>query len=107
MKCHSVMIEQSKPTGREKDKYHLQDYIFMLFKLILLHKNLNSCVDMADGERIVRSAKYELPLYNHTNKVKYLIGSVHITALTLGILPDDQKECLVAKEEKNHNMSFE
>lgn len=50
----------------------------------ILYKNLDMAVDMVDGERSVRSAKYELPLYNKTNKVKYLIGSVHLTALKAG-----------------------
>ncbi|WAR29235.1 hypothetical protein MAR_002803 [Mya arenaria] len=74
----------------------LQDYILMLFKLTILHKNLDSAVDMGDGERCVRSAKYKLPVYNKTNKTKYLIGSVHLTALTEEVFPHHQRERLVA-----------
>ena len=58
----------------------------MMFKLLMLHKNLDTAIDMGDGGRSVRSAKYELPLYNKTNKIKYVIGSVQLTALTSGIL---------------------
>lgn len=70
--------------------------ITLFFKLVLLHKNLDTGVDMGDGQRVVRSAKYELPIYNRTNKIKYLIGSIHLTALTSGILPPDMSERLVA-----------
>ena len=47
-------------------KDSLYNYIMMLFKLIALHKNLDTAVDMADGHRSVRSAKYELPIYSKT-----------------------------------------
>lgn len=68
----------------------------MLFKLTLLHKNLDSAVDMADGNRSVCSAKYELPVYNLTNKTKYAIGSIHLIALTEGILSNEQRVRLTA-----------
>lgn len=95
-KCHNVKIGMSKKTKKEKKKDELQNHIVMLFKLILLHKNLDTAVDMGDGERVVRSAKYELPIYNLTNKTKYLIGSVHLTSLTSGLLPADQSERLIS-----------
>lgn len=37
----------------------MHDYFVMLFKLVILHKNLDTAVDMGDGERAVKSAKYE------------------------------------------------
>lgn len=49
---------------------------------------------MGDGHRSVRSAKYELPIYNKTNKTKYLIGSIHLTAS--GTLQADKQEQLIA-----------
>lgn len=112
-KCHNVTIDKSKPKRNEKNRDQLQEYILMVFRLVLLHKNLDTGVDMADGERVVRSAKYELPIYNRTNKVKYLIGSIHLTALTSGLLPSDQKERLVANRfvnlqgGKNNNISLD
>lgn len=91
----------------------MHDYLVMLFKLVILHKNLDTAVDMGDGERAVKSAKYELPVYHLTNKVKYSIGSIHLISLTSGILPDDQKERLVANRfvnlqgGKNNNVSLD
>lgn len=85
----------------------------MLFRLTLLLKNLDSGIDMGDGQRVVRSAKYELPIYNLTNKVKYMIGSIHLTALTLGILPEHQKNRLIANRfvnvqgGRNNNFSLD
>ena len=63
----------------------MHDYL-MPFKLVILYKNLDTSIDMGDGERAVRSAKYELPINNITNKVKYAIGSIHLTSLTSDIL---------------------
>lgn len=51
---------------------------------------------MADGNRSVRSAKYELPVYNLTNKTKYANGSIHLIALTESILSDEQRVRLTA-----------
>ncbi|CAC5407725.1 unnamed protein product [Mytilus coruscus] len=95
-KVHNSKIELPKKPTKEKKQDELQNYILMLFKLILLHRNLDTAVDMGDGERVGHSAKYELPVYNLTNKIKYLIGSVHLTALTSGVLPPDQSERLIA-----------
>lgn len=85
----------------------------MLFRLKLLLKNLDSEIDMGDGQRVVRSAKYELPIYNLTNKVKYMKGSIHLTPLTSGILPEHQKSRLIANRfvnvqgGKNNNISLD
>lgn len=68
----------------------------MLFKLILIHRNFNEAVDMGDGERCTRSAKYELPIYHKTGKTKYTIGSIHLTALVSGLLSPQQTERLIA-----------
>ncbi|XP_048770593.2 uncharacterized protein LOC125676812 [Ostrea edulis] len=97
-KKHDVQIPPKQSKLKEKKRDQLQDYLVMVFKLVILHKNLDTAVDMGDGERAVRSAKYELPLYNKTNKVKYLIGSVQLTALTSnsGVLTEDQRQRLVA-----------
>ena len=112
-KIHDVQI--AKPSKKQKDKTQdqMHDYLLMLFKLVILHKNLDTSVDMGDGERAVRSAKYELPIYHITNKVKYAIGSIHLTSLTSGILCENQKERLVANRfvnfqgGKNNNVSLD
>jgi hypothetical protein len=91
MKKHGYTESKKKKPKRDKSN-SIQNYILMLFKLVMLHKNLDNAVDMGDGERCVRSAKYELPIYNKTNKIKYEIGSIQLTALAEEILPADQKE---------------
>uniref|UniRef100_K1RXJ2 Uncharacterized protein n=1 Tax=Magallana gigas TaxID=29159 RepID=K1RXJ2_MAGGI len=50
----------------------------MLFKLILIHRNLDEAVDMGDGERSTRSAKYELPIY-WENEIHNWIYTPHCT----------------------------
>lgn len=115
-KIHNAEIPQSKAkskTARGKDE--IQNYCQLLFKLTLLHKNLDTSVDMGDGERSVRSAKYELPIYNITNKTKYAIGSIHLISLieSTGILNKDQKDRLIANRYinlqggKNNNMALD
>ncbi|XP_046566552.1 uncharacterized protein LOC124275109 [Haliotis rubra] len=112
-KFHNVNIQKKKPKSKTKKSDQLKDHLLMVFKLTMLHKNLDQAVDMADGCRSVRSAKYELPLYNKTNKVKYVIGSVHLTALTSGTLPAEQSERLVANRfvnlqgGKNNNIALD
>lgn len=59
---------KDKKPKKKNDSDELQDYISLLFKLTLLHNNLDTAVDMGDGERSVRSTKYELPIYNRTRK---------------------------------------
>ncbi|XP_052797544.1 uncharacterized protein LOC128229766 isoform X1 [Mya arenaria] len=87
--------------------------VIQVFRLTALHQNLNSAVDMGDGYRVVRSAKFETPIYNRTNKVKYLIGSVHLTALVSGTLPAHQSKRLIANRfinisgGKNNNLSLD
>lgn len=89
---HNITIGKRSTVSKQKDTKgdQLKDYSLMLFKLVMLHKNLDSAVDMVDGERSVRSTKYELPIYNKTNKTTYSIGSIHLTALTSGLLPATQ-----------------
>lgn len=111
---HNVQLLSKKPKKKEhRDHDQLQDHLVMLFKLTILHRNLDSAVDMADGERSVRSAIFEMPFYNKTNKVKYLIGSIHLTALTSGILTDEQQQRLVSNRVvniqggKNNNIALD
>lgn len=91
----------------------LKDYSLMLFKLVMLQKHFDSAVDMGDGKRSVRSIKYELPIYNKTNKTKYCIESIHLTALTSGSLPATQEERLEAnwfinlQGGRNHNIAVD
>ena len=92
---HHVKIEKEKTRSKPIQTDQLYDYILMLFKLVMLHRNLDTAVDMGDGERCVRSTKYELPIYNKTGKTKYTIGSIHLTALTSGVLPAEQSERLI------------
>lgn len=68
----------------------------MLFKLTMLHQNVDSGVDMGVGGRCIRSAKYELPVYHQKNIIKYTICSIHRTALFSGLLIPDQEKCLIA-----------
>lgn len=101
LQVHEKKIHQVDIPKPRKKKYvpedELYDYILSVFKLVILHKNLDTAVDMADGPRSVRSASYELPLYNKTNKTKYLIGSIHLAALTKeGTLPCELRETLIA-----------
>lgn len=112
-KIHHVTIQKPDQKQKKKEKDEVFEYVVMIFRLTLLLKNLDSGIDMGDGERVVRSAKYELPLYNQTNKVKYVIGSIHLTALTSGILPHHQRNRLVANRfvnvqgGKNNNVSLD
>ena len=117
LKVHEEKIHGAKaPKSQiscEKLKDEVEGYCQLLFRLALLHKNLDSAVDMADGHRSVRSAKYELPLYVKTNKVKYAIGSIHLVSLTEGVLDEDLKERLIANRSvnlqggKNNNMALD
>lgn len=85
----------------------------MLFKLTMLHRNFDSGVDMGDGGRCIRSAKYELPIYHKTNKIKYTICSIHTTALSSGLLNPDQEERFIANRfvniqgGKNNNIALD
>lgn len=114
-KMHNITIGKQSKVSKQKDTKadQLQDYSLMLFKLVMLHKNLDSAVDMGDGERSVRSTKYELPIYNKTNKTKYSIGSIHLTAMTSGLLPATQEERLKANRfinlqgGRNHNIALD
>lgn len=61
----------------------------------------------------IKSAKYELPIYNFTNKTKYAIGSIHLIAMTEGLLNKELKERLTANISinlqggKNNNMALD
>lgn len=113
-KEHNFILSSSK--GKDegtKDQDHLQNYILLLFKLTLLHRNLDTAVDMGDGVRSVKSANYELPIYNKTNKTKYSIGSIHLICLTEGLLDDESKERLITNRfinlqgGKNNNIALD
>lgn len=95
-RMHGYVDSSPKGDKNDENKDELFDYVVHLFKLGALHKNLDTAVDMGDGHRSVRSAKYELPIYNKTNKTKYLIGSIHLTALVSGTLQADKQEQLIA-----------
>lgn len=104
-------VKKSKPKDCS-DEDELRNYLICLFRLVALHKNLDSAVDMADGHRSVRSAKYETPIYNRTNKIKYFIGSVHLTGMCMS-LPNEQQERLIANRcinisgGKNNNIALD
>ena len=107
------MPSKSAPEKRDVNCDELYNYTLLLFKLCALHKNLDSAVDMGYGRRFVRSAKYETPIYNKTNKTRYLIGSIHLTSLVSGTLPKEQTELLVwnmfinVSAGKNNNMAID
>lgn len=103
--------KQRRDKGKSKDE--LYGYMLLLFKLSLLHKNLDNAVDIADGTRSIKSAKYELLIYNYTNKTKYAIGSIHLIAMPEGLLNKELKERLTANRfinlqgGKNNNMALD
>ncbi|XP_071151008.1 uncharacterized protein [Mytilus edulis] len=117
LKAHEESVHNAKPPPIKSANTKVSDevghYCRLLFKLTLLHKNLDSAVDMADGKRSVRSAKYELPIYVKTHKTKYAIGSIHLIALKEGILKSDQQErfianrCINLQGGKNNNMALD
>lgn len=110
-------FEQQNETRNKKLEMteidELNEYVLAVFRLVALHKNLDSAVNMGDGHRVVRSAKYEIPIYHKTNKIKYLIGSVHLTGMVAGTLPVHQTERLIANRfinisgGKNNNISLD
>ncbi|XP_053380076.1 uncharacterized protein LOC123537039 [Mercenaria mercenaria] len=68
LKAHEKNEHGFQPSKQNSDKTlkkeasdELHDYVLSLFRLTALHKNLDSAVDMGDGYRVVRSAKYETP----------------------------------------------
>lgn len=104
---------EGETKGKAKMNYMDTMYMLLLFKFSLLHKNLDDAVDMADGTRSIKSAKYDLPIYNYTNKAKYAIGSIHLIAMTEGLLNKELKERLTANRfinlqgGKNNNMALD
>ncbi|XP_069109713.1 uncharacterized protein [Argopecten irradians] len=110
-KIHKVPKKSPDSNAVKEDEVY--NYVILLFRLAALHKNLDTAVDMADGHRSVRSAKYETPIYNKVNKTKYLIGSIHLTGLVSGTLPPQQAERLIANRcvnisgGKNNNMALD
>lgn len=67
----------------------MYDYFVMLFKFVILYKNLDIVVDMGDSERVVKLVKYEFFVYYLINKVKYFIGLIYLILLIFGIFFDD------------------
>ena len=103
---------KSKPKPKDA-KDELYNYVRTLFVLTSLLKNLDTAIDMADGARSVRSAKYELPLFNKTNKLKYVIGCIHLTELSEKTLTKEQRERLITNRTiniqggKNNNLALD
>lgn len=112
-KMHGFTVSKGQKKGKEENKDELHGYMLLFFKLTLLHKNLDDAVDMADGTRSVKSAKYELPIYNKTGKIKYAIGSIHLIAMTEGLLNKEQNDRLTANRfinlqgGKNNNLALD
>lgn len=108
---HGVSLSNPKKK-KEPSRDELQNYILMLFKLTMPHRNFDSGVDMGDGRRCIRSAKYELPIYHKTNKIKYTICFIHTTALSSGLFNPDQEERFIANRYlniqggKNYNIAL-
>ncbi|CAG2251711.1 unnamed protein product [Mytilus edulis] len=109
---NSPAVKKDKKKKKEQQD-NLLDHLLLIFKLTALHKNLDTAVDMGDGFRSVRSAKYELPIFNKTGKVKYTIGCTHLITMTSGTMPADITERLVANRcinlqgGKNNNMALD
>lgn len=53
----------------------------LLFKLTALLKILDTAIDMTDGRRYVRSAKYELPVFTKTKKIYNMSLAAFISLL--------------------------
>lgn len=74
---------------------------------------MDTSIDMGDGARSVRSAKYELPIFNKTNKTKYAIRCVHLTTLTEETLLSEQSQRLIYNRSiniqggKNNNLALD
>lgn len=98
-----------------KDTDELFNYIVLVFKLTALLKNLDTAIDMGDGARSVRSAKYEMPIFNKTNKLKYVIGCVHLVDMSENphTLTSQQRERFIANRTinlqggKNNNIALD
>ncbi|CAC5383779.1 unnamed protein product [Mytilus coruscus] len=114
--CHQhngPKIEKKKKSETSATDDQLFNYIILLFKLTGLLKNLDTAIDMADGRRSVRSAKYELPIFNTTNKLKYVIGCIHLTALSEETLSPEQRDRLILNRTiniqggKNNNLALD
>ena len=109
---HDVSLKRTKKQKAVKTD-EVQDYVLMLFKLLLLHKNFDNGVDSGDGGRCVRSAKYELPIYHKTHKIKYTICSIHTTAMSSGLLTPEQEERFIhnrfvnVQGGKNNNIALD
>ena len=111
---HTVSTEKKESKSLSKEETdELMNHVLLIFKLTALLKNLDTAIDMADGERSVRSAKYELPLFNKTNKLKYVIGCVHLIELSESTLNEQQRERLIANRTvniqggKNNNVAMD
>ena len=111
---HTVPTEKKKSaSSSKKEADELMNHVILLFKLTALLKNLDTAIDMSDGERSVRSAKYELPIFNKTNKLKYVIGCVHLVDLSENTLTVQQRERLIANRTvniqggKNNNVALD
>lgn len=106
-------LKRKKKTSAATKDDELYNYILLVFKLTALLKNLDTAIDMADGRRAVRSAKYELPVFNKTNKLKYVIGCVHLTALSEETLSKEQRGRLIFNRTvnlqggKNNNLALD
>lgn len=88
-----------------------------MFKLTALLKNLDTAIDMGDGARSVRSAKYEMPIhvFNKTNKLKYVIGCVQLVDMSENphTLTSQQRErfnanrTIILQGGKNNNIALD
>ena len=110
---HTVPLQDKRKSKSSDNADQLYDYILLLFKLTALLKNLDTSIDMADGGRSVQSCKYELPIFNRTNKIKYVIGCVHLTALAEETLSPEQRHRLIWNRSvnlqggKNNNIALD
>lgn len=109
---HTVTSKTSRKSNPENED-QLYNHIMLIFKFVCLLKNLDTSIDMGDGARSVRSAKYELPIFNKTNKTKYAIGCVHLTTLTEETLSSEQSQRLIYNRSiniqggKNNNLALD
>lgn len=110
---HQHTVHSSASRNAQENEDELYNHVVLIFKLVCLLKNLDTSIDMGDGSRSVRSAKYELPIFNKTNKIKYAIGCIHLTTLTEETLSAEQSQRLVNNRNinlqggKNNNLALD
>lgn len=73
-KLHGVTVSKKQRKDKGKSKNELYLYMLLLFKLSLLHKNLDDAVDMADGARRLNQQSMNFPFTTLQTKRSMLLA---------------------------------